>query len=338
MRLIVVNFFVFICLLVAVEGAFSLLNGSSSRKGPSIHEEFSEEFHELDPVLGFRAKKDMETRHLKKLGEDLIYDVTYRFDSFHRRVGDNPPLGKKEKFIVLVGDSNIFGEGLRYEQTTGHHLQKLHPKYRVYNYPYRGYGPGNVLALLESDRLREEIAEEEGLVIYPFLGHEAERLLGSIGLFRWSLGDHPYYRWGSDKRLHRDGTFRSAQPWLTKIKRWIARSQAFRWLKRDFPDPWSVSSMEKICSSFIQMESRLESLFPQSQFVVVISETNKMKQKSLTECLENQKLTFLDISGVWKKLKGKGELHERDSHFDEEMNVLRANQTSQELMARGLIQ
>ncbi|OQY36439.1 MAG: hypothetical protein B6243_03195 [Anaerolineaceae bacterium 4572_5.2] len=133
---------------------------SAERPQGSVHQEgtYTQNFFQDDDLLGYIPVPNTRVNSIKKLGDDLIYDVEYSIDQYSRREvpglefrvsgseTSNTKPETRNQFILFFGGSFIFGEGLNDDETLPAHVGRLAPRYRPYNYGLSGYGPQQMLA------------------------------------------------------------------------------------------------------------------------------------------------------------------------------------------------
>ncbi|MCB0213954.1 MAG: SGNH/GDSL hydrolase family protein, partial [Anaerolineae bacterium] len=138
---------------------------------PAISREgdYTQDFTHPDELLGYVVRPDAQIHSIKKMGDEVIYDVVYTTDSYHRRITpvDNPE--QRDKFMLFFGDSFTFGEGVHDNETLPYYVAQDLPDYMPYNYGLSGYGPQQMLAKLQSDDLATEVTESDGIAIYIFI-------------------------------------------------------------------------------------------------------------------------------------------------------------------------
>jgi len=170
-------------------------------------------YTQLDDNLGYVLKKN-SIHQARKFHSDgsLIYDVTYRTDEFRRRTVGQEYLPLKSH-LILFGCSYAYGEGLKDMDTLQDMLGKRMPQYNVYNYAVHGWGPQQMLALLEPGRLPQEVKSNKGVAVYYFIYDHFNRAVGTMGR-PWIYG-FPYYRLDKDGVVQRDGSFKTGRALIT---------------------------------------------------------------------------------------------------------------------------
>ena len=128
----------------------------------------------------------------------MLFDVRYGFDAQGRRVtpaSDGTPLAE----VLLFGCSFTFGYGLEDNETWPWQLgELLGPKWRVSNYAYNGFGPQQMLTLLEEGLIEAPVSSKRAAL---FLAIEGQIPRNAGLLFRHSIR----YALRDDGHLERDG-------------------------------------------------------------------------------------------------------------------------------------
>lgn len=315
--------FITILFLLLIEGGCFLYNLCANNNIPPITETRSVDFIKDDQTgLGFKPNNETQVTVSKKSGNELIYTATYTFDKLGRRIVPNKSKFNIGKFAMFVGDSNTFGEGLNDNQTLPYFFSLKNPALKVYNYAFSGYGINNVLALFESNRLKTEIPETKGIIIFPYYNIFIDRLVGSSSVFGWSLGRHPFYEFDDAGHLIHKKTFAESQPLFTKIMIWISNLNFFKTFDLDIKNRSLNYSIKMACQAFKQINENIVSQKPDATFVVVfgIRNTDPVYYKHFKECFIKNNIKFIDIRNLQLKMPKIRELHARDTHWNAEMN------------------
>ena len=216
-------------------------NAASAPAQRVWHEgDYAQDFFRPDDLLGYTVRPNAQIRSIKKQAEGdatptIMYDVVYSIDESHRRITpvDNPQ--QRDKFLLFFGDSFTFGEGVADDETLPAHVGKSAPQYRPYNYGLSGYGPQQMLARLQSDNLRHEIPEKEGIAIYTFIDGHVERALGSMYVYN-AWGDQmPYYALDWQGNLVRRGNFTTGRPLVSTLYSLLGQSEIARYYNVNIP-------------------------------------------------------------------------------------------------------
>jgi hypothetical protein len=331
LKTISINFLVFLALLISVEAFFYIKSLDFSTPSPYVREINSKNYIEPNTLMGFQPIANFDVKAKKVFGDEVIYDVEYHFDENHRRIVPQKN-SSIDKTITFLGASNTFGEGLPVEHSLPFLVAQQNPDYFIYNYAFRGYGPTNIMALLDSQRLAQEIPQKKGIFLYPYMNHQARRLIGTTHFFRWAKGEHPFYSYSKDKGFKREGSFASGQPWRTWFLKTINDSSFFQWLDREYPNPLENPNLNLLCEAFLYMKKRIKSLSPQYHFYVVIGHKKIKAKERIKACLEARNVEYLDLALEISKLKKESlRLHRLDSHSNFKANKMISQRLTQAL-------
>ena len=142
----------------------------------------------------FRAKKT------RGFGTRLIYDVTYTIDANGLRQTPAPGCGPA---VFFFGSSTTFGEGVNDSETLPFYFAEA-THLRAVNFGLNGYGPHQMLRMLEVDRPGVAGAGVPQLVVYLA---DSDHILRAAGLAVWDQ-DGPLYG-DRDGRATYSGSFRA---------------------------------------------------------------------------------------------------------------------------------
>ncbi|MEM7030598.1 MAG: hypothetical protein AAF629_13605 [Chloroflexota bacterium] len=202
-----------------------------------IHEgDYAADFFRDEPLLGYRPKPNVQVTSIKKLGDELVYDVVYTIDDSQRRhTPVDTPTGR-DQFALFFGGSFVFGEGVNDDETLPYYFGALATDYQPYNYGLSGYGPQQMLAKLQSNELEAELAQPNGMIIYTFIDAHVERAIGSMYVYN-AWGDQmPYYTTDWSGNLIRQRDFRTGRPATSKMFEWLEQSEIARYYNINVPN------------------------------------------------------------------------------------------------------
>lgn len=265
-----------------------------------------------DSTLGSALLKDTVFTHAYVINDSLIYKQYYHTDEFRRRV--NPPSypdSNYTEFAMVTGCSFAFGYGLNERETLSFFLDSITGK-RGHNYGVSGHGTQQTLALLQSRNLRQEINEENGVLIHLFIDDHIKRLIGSRRLIKlWAL-HFPYYHLENGE-LKRDGSFWTGRHLTTRFYRAISQS-AFLDLF-DIDIPWWVSDNDMELFGAVLEESQREFLqqYPNGKFLVVIGPNSLLAERAVS-VLEEKDVKVLDLSSLLDKDRKRYKIHWTEAH------------------------
>jgi hypothetical protein len=274
-RLVRINLAVFLGLLVFSEGAFwaiahwhgPTVAGSGGASGQSGS--YYSDYFARDPVLGYRAKPGRRATSKRWADGRTIYNVTYTTTAEGRRLTPPPPTA--DRFVAFFGDSFMVGEGVEDWQTLPAQTQAQLPGARAYNFGFHGFGPQQMLAILETDGEMGEVVQRRGVAVYGYIDGHIQRLKGALQVHAW--GHHmPRYVLGADGSPVHVGNMTSSRPLLAAAYPLLRHSNV---AARFFPDPLSrehdedyvlaAAVFERSCRLFaqrFQSDGCLVLLFP----------------------------------------------------------------------------
>jgi hypothetical protein len=221
-------------------------------------------------LLGYKPGASTRANSIKKQGDEVIYSVVYTIDENNRRVTPYQNPSNPNKFLLLFGDSFVFGEGVEDDQTLPFHLSQLATEYRVYNYGFSGYGPQQMLARLEQPTFSSEISETDGLAVYMFIDAHVERAIGSMYVYNAWGADMPYYTVNWRGELEQQGSFRTGRPVLSTLYSRLAETEFARYYNLNIPG--RLRKGHYWLTARIIAEARDEFLqhYPDGQFYVAV--------------------------------------------------------------------
>lgn len=168
-----------------------------------------------DETLGYAAAKNRRVTAKKIFKKAVAYDVAYTTNPYGLRISPrdaHPPESYSDdhfKNVVFFGCSFTLGEGVKDDETFPYLVEeKSHGKYRTYNFGFHGYGPHQMLRVLESDLLRQVIQnDKQSIAVYLALPAQIDRSSGNYPYSTWDI-DGPMYRLNSSGEAEYAGTFR----------------------------------------------------------------------------------------------------------------------------------
>lgn len=169
---------VFACLAIA-----EIVCLLSNRTEEYFTGEFMTSYYRDDVDLGYGPNPGTFSVQ-KHQGDQLIYSQQYTITP--QRFRETPLKGLAESCnVVFLGDSFTFGEGVSDHETMPYFFAKEgNGKFNVYNLGFHGYGPHQMLRMLETGRLKTIVEGSVHLVIYQGVQEHVDRVAGN------TLWDH----------------------------------------------------------------------------------------------------------------------------------------------------
>ena len=252
-------------------------------------------------LFGYRALPNVSSRVQSIVDDQQVYDVGYDFDKYSRRKLPESTLNEEKYFTLFFGGSNIFGEGLNSNQTLPYFLSKNFENIRAYNYGFRGYGPQQMLSILQNYNLVEQIKQKQGIAIYKYFSFHIGRAIGSMRFIRWSRGVYPYYFLDKNDQLIRKGNFNSDRFFTTKLYQVFGFSNILRLLDVEFPINWfTKDNMKLICAMIMESQVRFNKQFPKSKFITLIGDGTEKRDPIAKDCLEQNDIAYIDLRDTAK--------------------------------------
>lgn len=293
-------------LIFAAEKVFYRLNHRppppDAPPGPAEHREgsYANGFFQPDDLLGYTVGPGQTYTSIKKLGDELVYDVSYTIDDHSRRVTPVDDPKGRDKFILFFGGSFVFGEGLNDDETLPAQTARLARGYRPYNYGLSGYGPQQMLAKLQSGTLPTEVSEPTGVAVYVFIDGHVERALGSMWVYNTWGAEMPYYALNADGDPVRRGSFRTGRPLVSSLYRLLGKSEIARYFNVNIPPnlrpahyAFAARLVAAARDSFIEQ-------YPAGRFYVLIYPDEGDYAEDIIPFFEADGLTVLNYDEAFK--------------------------------------
>jgi len=135
-----------------------------------------------DDELGYKPRPSIFTRAQKEVNNKIVYDTEYTIDSHGLR--KTKSAGMAQCNFLFFGGSRVFGEGLPDIQALPYQFSsKLNYNYNVLNYAFHGYGPHQMLRVLETGNL--DLSKGNVAVIFYLLApDDLDKISGNVERFR----------------------------------------------------------------------------------------------------------------------------------------------------------
>lgn len=168
---------------------------------------YSEPYYVTDEALGFAPARNVKARAREFHHGRLIYDVTYSVGQHGLRVGPVRADGSSSKPVLFFGCSFTYGEGLPDEKTMPYQVGLLFPEFQIRNFSFHGYGPHQMLANIQSGRVRQAVQGKPRFAIYQALPDHIARAAGKIYYGRHA----PKFELNGENTLELRGHFDDAE-------------------------------------------------------------------------------------------------------------------------------
>ncbi|MDM8531041.1 hypothetical protein QUF63_07700 [Anaerolineales bacterium HSG25] len=250
---------------------------------PAVQHEgtYTHDFFHDDELLGYKPRPLAQVDSVKKLGDEILYDVIYSIDEYSRRV---TPFESNQQVesnrqnrpntMLFFGDSFMFGEGVQDDETLPYYVTFEATNYQPYNYGFSGYGPQQMLAKLESDALRDELptlaTSNKITLIYVFIDAHVERAIGSMYVHN-AWGDKmPYYTIDWSGNLIRQGNFTTGRPIIATLYKQLPNSEIASYFNVTIPPRLTDRHYKFTAQLIAAARDTFQDKFGSDQFYVVV--------------------------------------------------------------------
>jgi hypothetical protein len=206
----------FICINVAAVicalALFDIYLGHRQAEGDGTRMEGSvvDGFTHRDDLLGYAPFPNARVTAKKLYGDSVIYDVVYTTDRHGLRI-TAPPAADARECLVFFGDSITFGEGVQDTEDFPYLVSKrLAGRFATYNFAFSGYGPHQMLAILQSGRIAKIADCTPRHFFYLCIPDHAARV---AGLYDWDQHG-PRFVLRPDGTVEQRGHFDDPRPIL----------------------------------------------------------------------------------------------------------------------------
>ena len=265
----------------------SLFKAESCYLGDECFRYISEKPTMIDRFLGPVFMPNISFREVFRTESEVIYDKTYKINSFGHRLSARQN-GEQKYFSLFLGGSFTFGSGLDLEDSLPSLFAIKNTNFESYNYSISGVGTNTIAALSEFGGYTREINQESGIVVYVFINDHVARATGKLPSLLW-LGESPYY---SPKSFQREGTLNGHLGWKGKVLR-----AAYEWLpflrSRVFP---AISEDDYLytCHLIKKIKDNTMNHFKKSEFLVYFHPFDEpLISESLQRCLKASDIAIL---------------------------------------------
>lgn len=160
-----------------------------------------------DPDLGYGLRPNQRAQARETYRGSILFDVTYTIDADGFRAVSTPT-PSAECRVAFFGDSFTFGWGLADGETLpDQFVAASGGLYRGYNFAHSGYGPHQMLRMLETGRVDRVVGDDSvNLVIYQGIVDHVARV---VGRNTWDLHGPQYVLAADSRSVEYVGPFRS---------------------------------------------------------------------------------------------------------------------------------
>lgn len=291
------GFFLTFLLFIYIEILFNALN-KIKNCDHAIAWIYSNPFIQHDELIGLSPYPNISVYSIKTNNHSLIYKAKYTIDNVGRRLTPATNRYAPKKYALFFGCSFTFGEGVNDDETIPYYFSRFAMSYKAYNYGFGGYGTQHLLAKLEDEKIRADIKENDGLLLYLFNDWHVLRVIGNAKLVATHGGAYPYYTYDASENLIRKKDFNRGRVILTKIYKLLARSNFINYFNIDFPFVITDNHIKLTADIIKEARNKFRTKFRSDNFYVVLLPQAKQFGKRITPYLKEAGIKWLDFSDL----------------------------------------
>ena len=232
---------------------------------------------------------------------ELIYDVSYTIGPDHHRVTPQEGRERRRNILLVMGCSVVFGEGLEDDQTLPAAVARAAPTHEVFNYAFHGWGPGNLLRLVnEPEMMRDVRQTSDGQALYVFIDDHMRRVVGNMSLIQlegsWTEV-LPYYFLDHSGALRSNQMLEDGRGWVTPLHRLLYKSELLRSYSVDFPSRFTEQHFLLFAKVVAELKAALAKRKLASELTVVFYPGSKLA-RYLAKLLNDEGVRFIDYSSL----------------------------------------
>ncbi len=283
-------------MLGAVEWTFELLARRESHPVEVQSGTYTTDFFVDDPVLGYGPAHSYRATSTKQVDGAMVYDVSYTIDEAGRRV-TAPPAVSDGPMVLFFGDSNTFGEGVEDAETLPSYVAAMDSTATVFNYGFCGYGPQQMLAMLEDGRLDDVVRGRDVIGVYLYIDAHVARAIGSMMVTTTWGANMPHYVLSGDHDVQRQGSFLTGRTWENWLYALASRYRTLTRFRGDLP-PLRDQHYELTARLMARAAEELRSRAASSRFYVVLH-PHVLTAPKLVPHFEGSEVQVLNYVGLY---------------------------------------
>ena len=196
-----------------------------------------------------------------------IADVVSTTDAFGRRT-TVPKKSAKKGFVAFLGCSFTYGQSVADPDTYPSRVARLLPGWTSFNYGVPGYGPGDVLHLMQAKNLKQELPAGPGKFVYLWMEDHPWRTVGTLS--RPFTDESPSYDVDKNGQAILHGNLREAHPIRYFLFDLLRPLHLQRWFRFEIPPRLTESDFERVGAIFKTLAKVTRERFPESELVIAM--------------------------------------------------------------------
>lgn len=288
---ILAYFAIFILLIVVLENfaGFALNKNVVKHSGGYTHGFFID-----DDNLGYKPRPACQVQSVKQVNKETIYSVIYSIDDNSRRISiSNSDMA--DKFALFFGNSVSFGEGVNDHETLADQFVQNTPDFHSYNFGFCGYGPNQMLAILQEDSINISDSYTDGFAVYTYMDDHLGRALGTMRPISQWASSTPYYDLDKEGILVRKGSFSSGRYLKTKFYFYLGKSKILQLANIDLPLKFNEEHYKSVASIINESAKLYSQKFKNSNYYVLVFPGS---ENEIIKYLDNR-IKILDYSKLF---------------------------------------
>lgn len=268
----------------------------------------------------YYVKKHVELR-LKPPHQDLvIYSADYILNEKGMRTVENQSHKKNaDKFIITLGDSFTFGEGVdNGEDYPSQLAKKIGNDWKIYNKAMFGGNVNDYLSELENDEyFLSDVKEKKGVVIWYFIDDQFERFFCNLVCYETGFDAYikkkPYYKYENNDFVYKGSFEESTEP-VRVFKKFLAKSEAVKYSGISFYEKVSDEQLDIMAKSFTKLFSEIRKKVPAQKFYFVAMNSFKSRTPFIRRLRQEKDITVVDLTRIPQHMEGQNLKFPLDGH------------------------
>lgn len=284
-----------LAILGVAECCFYLLDAGET--GPEVLTRDGPSHFIGDDLLGYAVAPGSAMTSYKAIDGRVAYDVVYTIDAEGHRITPSSSPDATRDVVIFFGCSNTFGEGVHDDETLPYYVGLNLQDHAIINAAFRGYGPQQMLAMLEDGRLDAALEGRSVTAVYLFIDAHVQRAIGSMAVVTAWGADMPRYVLDASGQPQLMGSFRSSRPFVNALYAIASKSNILRHYRVELP-PRSDAQFLLTARLIEASALRIANIADESHFYVVLHPSVKTGEL-LKPHLEGTGVEVLDYTGLW---------------------------------------
>ncbi len=252
-----------------------------------------------DSLLGDKPRPNSQGESIgisTKTGNTL-FSVIYSTDSLSRRTYPRSS-SKKERYALFFGGSFTFGWGLNDEETLPYFFDEINMVSNTYNYASNGYGPHQMLRLLESRDLSKDVLEKKGFAVFVYIADHCKRVAGFLKYSSSYGGNAPHYVLENGS-LKLKGNFESGRKWKSAIYDFLFSFRFLRYFNFDYPFSIKDNHLKLTAKVIEKAFSNYQQQFGNDHFFLLIFPGESDRIVNFIDTNTIKVLNYSGLFGAW---------------------------------------